>query len=125
MTMKWYVALAAVIVAAALAGAARADSRSTYSLLQENDSLYFNTDKHYTQGLRFSYLAPTMASEDGWQEPFAFLAAHTPVFAGDATDRRYALLLGQSIFTPENLTERPPDPHDRTIGPMPGGSMAG
>ena len=113
MAMKWHFPVAAAIAVAAFAGAAHADSLATFSLLQENDSLYFNTDKHYTQGLRLSYLAPTVTSGDFWDQPFAALAAHTPVFAGDATDRRYALLLGQSIFTPENLTERPPDPHDR------------
>jgi lipid A 3-O-deacylase len=104
--------LSAIAIVAA-AGGARADDHSRFDLLEENDSLYFHTDKHYTQGLRLSYLAPTVLAGDGWDRPFDFLAAYTPVFAAAASDRRYALLLGQSIFTPQNLSARPPEPDDR------------
>jgi lipid A 3-O-deacylase len=93
--------------------AARADDHARIDLLEENDSLYFHTDKHYTQGLRLSYLAPSVKSGDGWDRPFDYLAAATPLFAPAESDRRYVLFLGQSIFTPENLTKRPPDPRDR------------
>jgi hypothetical protein len=112
----------AVLVLAAIltlaAGAARAgDPYGRLDLLEENDSLYFHTDKHYTQGIRFSYLGSSVQPGDGWDQPFDDLAdLHTPVFAADSADRRYAILFGQSIFTPENLTSAPPNPHDRPYG---------
>lgn len=34
---------------------ARADPRERFTVLEENDSLYFNSDRRYTQGLRLSY----------------------------------------------------------------------
>src|SRR6185437_11638711 len=111
-----FFALGAMLSAVAIvvaAGGARADDHARINLLEENDSLYFHTDKHYTQGLRLSYLAPTVRSGDGWDRPFDFIAANTPVFAAAEGDRRYALLLGQSIFTPENLTSKPPSKRDR------------
>ena len=109
------VGLAAGLGLAAVVGAvaARADELPRYELLEENDSLYFHTDKHYTQGLRLSYLAPTVPAGDWWDRPFDYLAANTPIFAAPSTDRRYALFLGQSIFTPENLTLKPPSLRDR------------
>lgn len=106
-----------VVANAAAMSAARADDFGRMNLLEENDSLYFHTDKHYTQGLRFSYLAPSVRSGDGWDRPFDYLAAlDTPLFSPAESDRRYALFLGQSVFTPENLTERPPNPRDRPYG---------
>lgn len=104
---------AAIMTIAAVAPRVSADEYSRLTILEENDSLYFHTDKHYTQGLRIGYLAPSVASGDWWDRPFDLLAADTPIFAAAAADRRYALFLGQSIFTPENLTERPPNPQDR------------
>jgi lipid A 3-O-deacylase len=92
-----------------------ADDKSRISLLEENDSLYVNSDKHYTQGLRISYLGPDVAAGSGWNDPFILFNRLVPIFAEDTTpaSRRYAFLLGQSIFTPKNLTLKPPDPHDR------------
>lgn len=87
------------------------------TLLEENDSLYFNSDKHYTQGLRFSYLTPEIGEQDDWAGPFTFLEDNTPVFAPQGADnkisRRYALFVGQSFFTPKELSLNPPDPRDR------------
>jgi lipid A 3-O-deacylase len=104
-------AVGAILTVAA--GAVRADDYGRLNLLEENDSLYFHTDKHYTQGVRLSYLAPSVKTGDFWDRPLDYLAAATPIFADASSDRRYALLFGQSIFTPENLTSRPPNPHDR------------
>ena len=112
----WATLCGAALVAAALvaaAGAVRADDYGRMNILDENDSLYFHTDKHYTQGLRFSYLAPSVSSGDWWDRPFDYLSAFTPLFGPAESDRRYSLFLGQSIFTPENLTEKPPSPNDR------------
>lgn len=89
------------------------------SVLEENDSLYFNSDKHYTQGIRFSDLFPTLAPGSGWNAPFDWFGGWAPVFQPNGaapTERAYAVLLGQSLFTPKNLSQKPPDRHDRPYG---------
>jgi hypothetical protein len=105
---------AAVFVFAVATGNAWACGEpARFSVLEENDSLYFHSDKHYTQGLRLANLAPCLDPESGWSGVFAALGAHTPIFAPAPSARRYALFLGQSIFTPKNLMSRPPDRSDR------------
>jgi lipid A 3-O-deacylase len=107
----------AVCVLCALPNGARADDKDRATLLEENDSLYFNSDKHYTQGLRISDLRPDLAPDSVWQRPFAWLGNLAPIFSPNggpsAPKRRYALFLGQSLFTPKNLRQKPPDPRDR------------
>jgi hypothetical protein len=106
--------VAALFIAAAPV-LARADDRQRVTLLEENDSLYFNSDKHYTQGLRLSYLGPDVAADSFWARPFDFLDSFLPIFPGDAQQRsrRYALSLGQSIFTPADTDLFPPPADDR------------
>lgn len=96
-------------------GIAHADSHEHFTALEENDSLYFNSDKHYTQGLRLSYLGPDVAAESAWNRPFDWLAGLAPIFRANAPQRsrRYALFAGQSIFTPKETRVPDPDPRDR------------
>lgn len=98
-------------------GASDADNLDRVTLLEENDSLYFNADRHYTQGLRISDLRPVLGSQSGWNEPFALLGRIAPLFAAEADGskitRRYAIFAGQSFFTPKDLERKPPDPGDR------------
>jgi lipid A 3-O-deacylase len=112
--------LVASSVLSAIAVRALADDQERFTVLEENDSLYFNSDKHYTQGLRLSDLAPDLGPQSGWNDPFDFLGNVVPVFAqggaGVPQSRRYALILGQSIFTPKNLTLKEPSSHDRPYG---------
>lgn len=84
------------------------------TLLEENDSLYFNSDKHYTQGLRLSFLSPVL-KPDGWTDGvFNFVGNIPMVFAdGAQSQRRVSWFVGQSIFTPKNLAIKPPDRRDR------------
>jgi lipid A 3-O-deacylase len=112
--------LLALVVGALCAGPAFrawADDPWRTTVLEENDSLFFNTDKHYTQGLRLSLLSPAL-KERGWADDlFDFAGAIPTVFAEDKTrTRRDSLFLGQSIFTPENLDIKPPNPRDRPYG---------
>lgn len=99
----------------ALPQAARADDKSHVTILEENDSLYFNSDKHYTQGLRLSYLGPDVRPDSFWSGAFGMFGWAAPNFLDATRDqsRHYALEFGQSLFTPENKTLRPPDPRDR------------
>jgi hypothetical protein len=88
------------------------DWRTT--LLEENDSLYFNSDKHYTQGLRLSFLSPVL-QPNGWTDDVFQFASKIPTVFGNGaqSQRRISWFLGQSIFTPKNLDIKPPDSHDR------------
>ena len=40
----------------------------------ENDSVLFDSDKFYTQGLAFTYLGPDVAAESAWMGPFNVLS---------------------------------------------------
>jgi hypothetical protein len=89
------------------------DETGRITILEENDSLYFNSDKHYTQGLRISDLLGETLSRDGlWDDAFKIVRSVVPVLEPGGT-RRIGVFLGQSIFTPKNLAIRPPDAHDR------------
>jgi hypothetical protein len=87
-------------------------------VLEENDSLFFNSDKHYTQGLRISYLGPELAKNRLSDAVFSLLG-HIPFFFAPLppdvgeNKRQVSLFGGQSIFTPKNRYLVPPDPHDR------------
>jgi hypothetical protein len=84
------------------------------TILEENDSLYFNSDKHYTQGFRLSFLSPALQPSGWTDDVFQFFGRIPTVFADPAqSQRRVAWFLGQSIFTPKNLQVKPPDPRDR------------
>jgi lipid A 3-O-deacylase len=104
--------------AADQAGFHACDQWNRVIVLEENDSLFFNSDKHYTQGFRLSHLRPEPAK--GGVSGAAFdLLGHIPSFFvlspsdAAANKRQVSLLGGQSIFTPENKTIVPPDPRDR------------
>lgn len=85
------------------------------TVLEENDSLYWNSDKHYTQGLRISNLfGGTPSPGSWWDDTYNAIGLLGPIFEkGGNTIRRTSILAGQSIFTPKNLTLKPPDPKDR------------
>ncbi|MEZ5832863.1 MAG: lipid A deacylase LpxR family protein [Dongiaceae bacterium] len=97
------------------AAAARADDHSRIVGIEENDSVLFDSDKYYTQGLEFAYLGPDVAPDSGWIGPFDALDALGLFDSTGAseTSRRYEVLLGQSIFTPKDTARQDPDRDDR------------
>lgn len=106
---------AATIAATLAAGAAAADDSSRITLLEENDSVILgDSDKFYTQGLEFTYLGPDVAVDSAWIGPFDALA-FGPFDAEGAGEvsRRYEILFGQSVFTPQDTAREDPDPSDR------------
>jgi len=105
---------AALLAAMAMPEAARADDKSHVNILEENDSIYFNSDKHYTQGLRLSYLGPDVQPDSFWSGAFGWFGWASPHILDSAAgpSRHYALEFGQSLFTPKNITGSP-DPRDR------------
>lgn len=109
------VSLASCCILAALQGAALAEGGPRIGVLEENDSLLGDSDRHYTQGLRLSALGSELEPQGWGNRPFELMASVLPIFpsTAPAQSRRYAVFLGQSLFTPENTARKPPDPADR------------
>ena len=107
----------AIAATAAMLGVsvARADDNSRFTAIEENDSVLFDSDKYYTQGLEFAYLGPDVAADSAWIAPFDALGGLGLFDAEGAGEvsRRYEVLLGQSMFTPEDTAREDPDPDDR------------
>ncbi len=85
-------------------------------MVEENDYFFYPTDRHYTQGIRLSYLTDPVVDGDRSADAFHWLDDN--VFADDAQgavslDKHVDWSFGQSIFTPTNLVLTKPDPADR------------
>src|SRR5690349_5813871 len=107
--------LAAATFAAALGAAeTRAGDNTRFGGVEENDSIFFNSDKYYTQGLLLTYLGPDVAVDSAWIAPFNTLAHLGPFDATGAgqVSRRYEVLFGQSIFTPKDTARENPPSED-------------
>jgi len=113
----------AVSILVTRAPRACADEGWTGSIVEEDDFWApDNRDRHYTHGIRFSATSGDVHDAD-WLAPFHWLA---PIFGGQDSGsdvvRRYNLVLGQNIYTPENGGLVTPDPRDR---PYAGWAYAG
>ena len=112
-----------VLAAATLLGGglARAEDAATpipddsgrFTMLEENDSIWSGTDKYYTQGLAFAFLTPGIEDGSAWDAPFDTFADWGLFPSADITSRRYEILLGQQIFTPEDIRLGDPERDDR------------
>ncbi|HYM30787.1 MAG TPA: lipid A deacylase LpxR family protein [Candidatus Cybelea sp.] len=105
-------AVAALVLGSA---GAKADDRGRVTVIEENDSIAGPTDKHYTQGLRISYLSAPVEPGAAFDRMFDGLG--DALFPADSGARRHTdWAIGQSIFTPTDLKRRFPDPADRPYG---------
>jgi hypothetical protein len=109
-------ACATMVALGLLAGAAHAADTppAEYTLTEENDSIFGDQDRHYTQGIMLTRTATPAAGGfwDGLDAGFGQLAGF--LGAGPAVARRYQFpILGQNIYTPENIEASVPDPDDR------------
>lgn len=91
-----------------------ADDIGRINLTEENDFFGSNDDRHYTQGIRASYLSGAVAPGDYLDAPFRGLSDILPIFEGGDYKRKYDwTVIGQSIFTPKNLVTAAPLYRDR------------
>lgn len=81
------------------AAVAAAPRGSIFSIIEENDDLTGNGDKHYTQGLRLTY----MHADDRTPLWGHWLAEKLPAFGMKIEAPRVGYTLGQSIYTPDDL----------------------
>lgn len=88
---------------------ARADDKGPVISAQfENDMFFGDSDRHYTHGSRFAYLT----GEDDVPDWVLNLGRLMP-FYEEQPHMRVSYALGQSIFTPDDVTRAAPDPTDR------------
>ncbi|WP_309090873.1 lipid A deacylase LpxR family protein [Phenylobacterium sp.] len=107
----------AALCAAALVGAAAGpalgqdanDEDDWVATLQVENEFFIpgkNDDRYYTQGLQLNVLTPSRSS------PIAGRARELPFLDPNASYRG-GFVIGQNIYTPEDLTLPEPDPKDR------------
>lgn len=81
-----------------------ADTRDSLTLQFENDR-FANTDQHYTHGMRLNY-SPKPEAVPGWAEDLAATLTRLTSSFYRAERSRIGFVLGQSIFTPDDITRR-------------------
>jgi len=93
---------------------------SAFTLVTENDKYFAGTDRHYTNGLKLSFLGTTRLDESPdfirrITKLIPTLKNTAPEAANDASRQRYkvGVSLGQNIYTPGDTDAVIPDPNDR------------
>lgn len=104
--------IAALLIFASVTASAEAKAQTaevgTLSFTLDND-LFAGSDRYYTNGIRLAWRSAA-ASPPGWlTDPGRLSRALLPP---DAV-QRWGLALGQSLFTPEDISRENPDPDDR------------
>jgi lipid A 3-O-deacylase len=77
----------------------------SFTVIEEND-LFVNTDRHYTQGLRLSYLTGDKKIADQLPEDATFLermGKNHMVWGFDPKSYRIGYEIGQNIYTPKDI----------------------
>lgn len=107
-TGVWPAALLVLCLCGAGGGALAQDGEpGTLSIVLEND-LFYNTDRHYTNGVRLSWVsAPEKVP--GW---VLGAARKFPLFA-EGRRIRASYVLGQNMYTPSDITLPEPPEDDR------------
>lgn len=104
---RWLGVLIAYALYTGAPAAARDITNGTYNLLVEND-IFGGTDRYYTSGLQLSYLS-ARGDLPGWLDG---IARRLPGVDAD-TNLRAGYLIGQSIFTPDDIGARIAPPNER------------
>ncbi len=105
MKILWMVAVAMV----ALNSTARAEDKPTISLVVENDSFIGGSDRHYTNGLYASWTGTAQQRDDN----LTAIASALMLPAGENASWREGYFIGQSMFTPQDLSWPMPALNDR------------
>ncbi len=89
----------------------RARSAPTFTVYFEND-VFANTDRHYTNGVKLSWLSADLTNwgQTGWRQAFIDIL---PFVNRPEGQKNLGVALGQNIYTPQNISASVPDPKDR------------
>jgi hypothetical protein len=95
---------------------AEAHDYGRLTIIEENDSIYLDDDRYYTQGAQFGWLSPSVGPGSPFYAPFEFLSGG--LFApfrggGQWHQQHYEILLGQQVFTPSDISLSDPPKDDR------------
>ncbi len=99
--------LVTVLSSASWATASEAPKRGTASLIVEND-LFYNNDRDYTSGVALMWVS-TRGSTPDWAVRFAHWLPWFPKVG----DVRHGYVVGQSMYTPSDITLADPPLDDR------------
>ena len=86
------------------------------TIIEENDSIYSWDDQYYTQGAEFLYLSPSIGAGTAFNGPFEAMSGSwlAPFNSGGQWRKRhYEIVLGQSVFTPSDISLSNPPKDDR------------
>ncbi|MGH8609740.1 MAG: lipid A-modifier LpxR family protein, partial [Gammaproteobacteria bacterium] len=83
------------------------EREGTFNVLVENDK-FAGTDRHYTNGVQFSYLSPR-DTVPGFLRTFAAVLPGIP----EGSALRAGYVLGHNIYTPDDTAAREPLPDQR------------
>ena len=89
--------------------------RGQLTLIEENDVFSpIGQDQHYTQGAKIVYLSPSLDPSSCWARPFDWLHSILLFARPQPADNRIEwTVLGQSIFTPKDISRSDPSTRDR------------
>jgi len=90
-----------------------ADNYGRLKLINENDYYVSDDDRHYTQGGRLSYLSGRVTPNGFWDQSFLSLGNVLPIFSNESQKRKYSLMFGQNLYTPQNTSRVNPSTKDR------------
>lgn len=104
-----FIALAAMLAAVAPAAAEEPTGQpDAFTVQVDNDLFGSGSDRHYTQGMRLSWL-PSPDKVPDWVRDAALLVPGI-----DSKDRlTFVFAIGQNMYTPEDISRPDPDPNDR------------
>lgn len=113
-SVLFWVGIVAFFSSSAHADNPSANNSERIIVMEENDYFASHDDKDYTQGIRLSYLSKPV-TPNGWlDQPFGFLDDAFSIFDGGDHKRKIEwTVVGQSLFTPTNLSRIDPSPTDR------------
>ena len=102
---SWKLLPLTLILAGVLPLTGMASERPTYDrgavlIFNEENDLFVNTDRHYTQGIRFAYLHKDGHAPLG----MAAVSAWLPAWGFDLKSSRSGYAAGQNLYTPADLT---------------------
>ncbi len=89
----------------------RARSAPVFTAYVENDTIA-GTDRHYTSGLKLSWLSADLSdwSQAGWRKTFVDAL---PFINRPDGQKNVGFAIGQNIYTPQNIRAKNPDSSDR------------
>src|SRR5207249_2047305 len=101
-------AIGGIFLAPSFASAQSYDQGPVFSAIEEND-LVVKTDRHYTQGIKLSYL-----QRDGDLPNFLDrFSKWVPTPGFEFGTNKFGYIIGQSIYTPADIQQRQLIPNDR------------